>query len=164
MKPVCVAIDVPNAREEVFAFLDVMANHEPFTDHMLEDWEYSGPARGIGSKARVRTKAGGRVDVIDIEVIDADPPARIVEQNVGAKGRRRATGTYTLEELPGGGTRVAFEYSWKQAPLAERLAAPLARAILRRGNRRALERLAQQLPAGTAHTRLDGQPSPSSLA
>jgi Polyketide cyclase / dehydrase and lipid transport len=164
MKPVCIALDVPNARDEVFAFLDVMANHETFTDHLLKDWEYSGPERGIGSKARVRSKAGGRVDVIEIEVIDADPPVRIVEQNVGANGRRRATGTYTLEDLPHGGTRVAFEYSWKQAPLAERLAAPLARAVLRRGSRRALERLAAQLSAGTAEKQLDGHHSPSSPA
>lgn len=147
MKPVCVALDVPNARDEVFAFLDVMANHETFTDHMLKDWEYSGPERGIGSKARVRSKAGGRVDVIEIEVIDADPPMKIVEQNVGANGHRHANGTYTLEELPGGGTRIEFEYNWQRAPLTERLAAPLARAVLRRANEEAMQRLADLLGA-----------------
>ena len=49
MKPVLTSIDVPNQREQVFDFLDVMANHEPFTNHMLKQWEYSGPDRGIGS-------------------------------------------------------------------------------------------------------------------
>ena len=30
------SIDVPQPREQVFDFLDVMANHEPFTNHMLK--------------------------------------------------------------------------------------------------------------------------------
>ena len=129
----------------MFDFLDVMANHEPFTDHILRDWEYSGPPSGIGSKARVRVKAAGRTDVIDIEVVSASRPERIVEQNVGAKGRRVANGTYYLEGLPDGGTKITFEYAWQKAPLSERLAAPMVRSVLRRANERAMERLAQQL-------------------
>ena len=146
-KPVTASIDVRQPRPVVFDFLDVMANHEPFTDHMLVDWEYSGPPRGVGSKARVRSQAGPVADVIDIEVVDAEAPARIVERNVGAKGRRIGTGTYELAEIPGGGTRITFTYAWEQAPLSERLFAPLVRRILHRGNQRAMERLAEQLPA-----------------
>jgi len=145
MKPVQVTIDVPHPREHVFDFLDVMSNHEPFTNHMLQDWEYSGPDRGIGSKARVTVRAGGRSETVEIEVIAAERPSTIVEQNVGAGGRRVGTGTYRLDELPGGRTRIAFEYAWQQAPLSERVAAPLIRGILRRGNQRAMERLAEQL-------------------
>jgi hypothetical protein len=151
MKPVRVSIDVPQPRVDVYEFLDVMANHEPFTNHVLRDWEYSGPPRGIGSKARVHTKIAGRTDVIDIEVIAAEPPGKIVERNVGAKGRRHASGTYKLEELPDGGTRITFEYTWQQAPLTERLAAPLARPILRRANEHAMKRLAEQLAARDRH-------------
>jgi uncharacterized protein YndB with AHSA1/START domain len=147
MKPVRVSVEVPQPRVEVYEFLDVMANHESFTNHLLRDWQYSGPARGVGSKARVRTKVAGRTDVIDIEVVAAEPPAKIVEQNVGANGRRHANGTYTLVELPGGGTRIEFEYSWQRAPLTERLAAPLARAVLRRANEEAMQRLADLLAA-----------------
>ena len=145
MKPVRVTTDVPQPPERVFDYLDVMANHEPFTNHMLQDWEYSGTERGVGSKARVTVKAAGRTEKVDFEVIAADRPVRIVEQNVGAGGRRVATGTYTLEPLPGGGTRIAFEYAWTRAPLSERIAAPLVRTILRRGNQRAMTRLAEQL-------------------
>jgi ribosome-associated toxin RatA of RatAB toxin-antitoxin module len=145
MKPVRVTIDVPHPTEQVFDFLDVMSNHEPFTNHMLQDWEYSGPDRGIGSKARVTVKAGGRSEKVDIEVVAAERPRTIVEQNVSAGGRRIGTGTYTLQELPGGRTRIAFEYAWRQALVSDRVAAPLVRAILRRGNQRAMERLAEQL-------------------
>jgi hypothetical protein len=145
MKPVRVAVDVPNEREEVFDFLDVMANHERFTDHILRDWEYAGPPSGVGSKAQVKTKTAGRIDTIGIEVISASRPERIVEQNVGAHGRRVANGSYFLDELPDGGTRIVFEYSWQKAPISERLGAPVVRAILRRANERAMRRLAQRL-------------------
>lgn len=145
MKPIRVAVDVPNEREEVFDFLDVMANHEPFTDHILRDWAYAGPPSGVGSKAQVKTKMAGRIDTIEIEVISASRPERIVEQNVGADGRRVANGSYFLDDLPDGGTRIVFEYSWQKAPISERLGAPVVRAILRRANERAMRRLAHQL-------------------
>jgi carbon monoxide dehydrogenase subunit G len=147
MRPVNVTIDVPYPREDVYDFLDVMANHEPFTNHMLQEWEYSGPERGIGSKARIKVRAAGRTDTIDMEVVAAERPTKIVERNVGAGGRRVGTGTYTLEALPSGSTRISFEYAWQQAPLSERLSAPLIRSVLRRGNQRAMHRLAEQLAA-----------------
>jgi hypothetical protein len=144
--PVTVTIDVHQRREDVFAHLDVLANHEAFTDHMLVDWSCSGPERGVGARAEVSSKAGGRKQPIAIEVVGAEPPARIVERNVSAKGKRVGRGTYELEELPHGGTRIAFTYAWERAPLADRLLAPLVRSLLRRGNERALQRLADQLP------------------
>lgn len=146
MKSVRVNIDVPYPREQVYDFLDVMANHVSFTDHMMRDWEFSGPDRGVGSMARVKVDAGaGRTDVVDIKVIAGERPTQIVEQNTGAGGGRVANGTYTLERLPDGHTRIAFEYSWQRAPLSERLAAPLVRSIMRRRLERAMERLADQL-------------------
>ena len=145
-KPVTVSIDVPQDRPTVYDFLDVMANHEPFTNHLLRDWELSGPERGVGSKARVRVKALGVTDVVDIEVVSAQAPERIVERNVATKAGRTAEGTYTLHALPGGGTRIAFEYRWVVTPLADRLTAPIARAFIRRANTTAMRRLAEQLP------------------
>jgi hypothetical protein len=145
MKPVRVSIDVPQPIEEVYDFLDVMANHEPFTNHILRDWEYSGPDRGVGSKARVHVTAAGRTDTVEIEVVDAQRPTRIVERNIGAGGTRVANGTYTLSELPRGGTHVQFEYSWQQIPRAERVMSPVVRGMLRRANERAMERLAERL-------------------
>jgi hypothetical protein len=88
--------------------------------------------------------------VVDIEVIDAEAPWRIVERNVAAKAGRTAQGTYTLDSLPGGGTRITFEYRWIVTPLADRLSAPLSRAFIRRVNLKAMQRLAGQLPSGPA--------------
>ena len=42
------------------------------------------------------------------------------------------------------------ENAWARVPRREALAAPLVRAILRRGNQRSLERLAGELQAGKA--------------
>ena len=144
-KPVTVSVDVPQDREHVYDFLDVMANHEPFTDHLMRDWELSGPERGVGSKARVHVRALGVSDTVDIEVVDAEAPERIVERNTAEKAGRIGEGTYTLEPLPTGGTRINFEYRWIHAPVADRITAPLTRAYLRRTNQTAMRRLAEQL-------------------
>lgn len=145
IKPVSVSIDVPHEIGVVFEFLDVMANHEPFNDHLMTDWELSGPERGVGSKARVRTRALGVTDIVDIEVIEAEAPTRIVELNVAANAKRTGQGTYTLKPLRSGGTRVTFEYQWIVAPLLDRLTKPMARAYIRRNNTTAMRRLAGQL-------------------
>jgi hypothetical protein len=145
MRPVTVSVDVPQDRDAVYAYLDVMANHEHFTDHMLVDWRLSGPATGVGAKARVTSTAGGRSEEADIEVFEVEPGRMIRERSVGAKGARVAHGTYTLSDLPGGGTHVAFEFALQRVPLRERPLVPLMRAMVRRGNARAMERLAAQL-------------------
>jgi Polyketide cyclase / dehydrase and lipid transport len=150
MKPVTVTIDVPQSREAVYDFLDVMSNHEQFTDHIMQDWQFEGPARGIGSKARVKAVAAGRTETVEIEVIEAERPVKTVERNVGAGGKRVGTGTYTLADLPDGGTRVTFTYAWQQAPWNERLAEPVVRGIARRGFERAMPRLAERLRSPTA--------------
>jgi Polyketide cyclase / dehydrase and lipid transport len=99
----------------------------------------------VGAKARMRVKSPGPDDWLEMEVIEAEPPRTTTEESVSAKGRRRTRGTYTLERLPDGGTHITFELAWLQAPLTERLAAPLARSVVRRANARSLERLAQTL-------------------
>jgi hypothetical protein len=146
MKPVTVSVDVPQQRREVFDYIDVLGNHERFTDHFLLDWQVSGPATGVGARARMRVKSPGPDDWLDMEVLEADPPRTTTEESVSAKGKRRTRGTYVLEELPGGGTRIALELAWLEAPLRERLGAPLTRAVVRRANAKSLQRLAQILP------------------
>jgi ribosome-associated toxin RatA of RatAB toxin-antitoxin module len=145
MKSVTVSNDVPQTPEQVYDFLDVMAHHERFTDHYLTDWRYSGPGRGVGSCATVTVALGGTKTNVTVEVVEADPPRRIVERNVSAAGRRLAHGTYTIEPLRTGGSRVSFTYAWERAPLADRLLAPVVRATIRRANRTVMQRLATEL-------------------
>src|SRR3954469_14045337 len=149
-QPVTVSIDVPQARDEVYAFLDVMANHESFTDHLLTNWRVSGPATGVGAKAVVTVKSGGMSDEATFEVIEVEEGRMIRERNWASKGRRVATGTYVLSDLPDGGTHIEFTYAFERVPARERLLVPLMRAMLRRGNERAMTRLAERLGAVTA--------------
>ncbi|MER8070722.1 SRPBCC family protein [Streptomyces sp. NPDC094034] len=145
MKAVTVSIDVPQTPEQVYDFLDVMAHHERFTNHYLTGWHYSGPGRGIGSCATVTATLGGKKTDVAIEVVEADPPRRIVERNVSAAGRRLAQGVYTIEPLRIGGSRVSFTYAWERAPLTDRLLAPVVRATMRSANRTVMQRLATEL-------------------
>ncbi|MFI2200399.1 SRPBCC family protein [Streptomyces sp. NPDC020192] len=145
MKAVTVSIDVPQTPEQVYDFLDVMAHHQRFTDHYLSNWRYGGPDRGIGSSATVTAALGGTKTDVTIEVVEADAPRRLVERNVSAGGRRLAHGTYTVEPLRTGGSRVSFTYAWVRAPLADRLLAPVVRSVMRRANRTVMSRLATEL-------------------
>ena len=145
MKPVTVSIDVPQPVEEVYDFLDVLANHEAFLDHFLVDWKFSGPARGVGAKAEARASAPMSQDWTDFEVVETERPGRIVEEGVGLKGKRRTRGTYRLEPLPGGGTKISFELTWIESARAESLIPPITRAFLKRTNGKAMRRLAKLL-------------------
>ena len=102
----------------------------------------------MGAKAKAKVRAPGSNEVISIEVIEVEPPERIVEEDVGARGRRRTRGTYMLEELADGRTRISFELAWLEAPRLERIGAPLTRAFIRRANGKAMRRLAKELAPG----------------
>lgn len=144
MKPVTVSVEVAPSRQQVYEFLDVLANHEQFLDHALVDWEFSGPQRGVGAKARARSNAVGSQDWTEFEVLESDDE-HIVEEGVGSGGKRVTRGTYRFRDLPDGGTAIEFEFEWLQMSKAERLAPPLMRAFMRRVNGKALRRLAKQL-------------------
>lgn len=159
MKPVTTSVRIDRPREDVFSFLDVLANHAQFTDHMLVDWSVEGPAAGVGGKARMRANVPGE-QWLEMEVLESVPPVRTVEETVGAHGKRRTRGTYTLDELPDGGTDVHFQLEYLQAPLSERLRAPLIRAYIRRANAKAMRRLGETL-APSPHD--DSGSNPASL-
>jgi len=147
MKPVTVSATVTKSPQEVYDFLDVLANHEGFLDHWLIEWKFSGPSRGVGAKARAKANTIGSQDWTDFEVVEAEPPTRIVEQGDGNGGKRRTRGTYRLEGLADGGTRISFELEWLQASKAERLIPAMTRAFVRRVNAKSMSRLAKQLAA-----------------
>jgi hypothetical protein len=145
MRSITAGVKVPQPRDEVFAFLDVLANHESFTDHLLIDWSFDGPRAGVGARARTRANVRGPERWIDMEVISAEPPVTSTEESIGANGRRRTRGTYTLTDLPDGGTDIRFELVFLDVPPVERLLGPLIRASLKRANARAMRRLARTL-------------------
>ena len=150
MKPVEVSTVIRRPIAEVYAHLDVLANHEAFTDHFLVDWHLEGRVSGVGASVTMTVRAPGRSEEVELTVIDAEPPVRNVEETVGAGGRRRTRGTYTLEALDADRTRVSFEIDPIEVPRSERPLWPLSRAWLRRQNARSLERLRGQLEGHSA--------------
>jgi len=114
---------------------------------MLVDWSFSGPTAGVGGKARMRAALPGPKDWLELEVIESTAPIRTVEETLGAGGRRRTRGTYTLEDAPGGGTLVRFELAFLEIPRRERPFAPLMRTWLARANAKAMRRLGETLAA-----------------
>src|SRR5690349_3292243 len=127
MKPVISTVTVERSRQEVFDHLDVLANHEAFTDHFLHDWQLSGPERGVGGRLRARVTALGRTEDVELEVVEVREPELIAEVTVAAEGKRRTRGTYRLREAGPARTHVTFELAFEAAPAVERLAAPLGR-------------------------------------
>jgi hypothetical protein len=155
MKPVQVSVAVPFPREFVYEFLAISANHESFNRHMLADWSFSGPPRGVGSKTHAWATLGGRHQAVDIEVVEDDPPTRIVERNIGAAGKRVATGTYTLAATETG-TTITFEYAWQSAPISERLAGAMVRRVMRGALAKSMHELAATLDTALAHADQSG--------
>jgi hypothetical protein len=148
VKPVTVSVEVPNSAHQVYEFLDVLGNHESFMDHFMVDWELSGPKRGVGAKANVRVKATAEKDWTDVEIVEADAGRRLVEETLGGpSGKRRTRGTYLLEAIPDGGTRISFELEMVEMATSEKLMGPLNRAYVKRINRKAMKRLAEELAA-----------------
>jgi Polyketide cyclase / dehydrase and lipid transport len=146
VKPVTVSVDVPNSTHQIYEFLEVLGNHESFMDHFMVDWQLSGPKKGVGSKANVRVKATVEKDWTDVEIVEADADRRLVEETIGGpSGKRRTRGTYLLEALPDGGTRISFELEMVEMPRSERLMGPLNRAYVKRVNRKAMRRLKERL-------------------
>jgi uncharacterized protein YndB with AHSA1/START domain len=145
MDPVTVSIIVDRPREQVFDYLQDIANHPEFTDHYLRDWHLTRiDSVGRGAGARFRVKApGARFAWGDATFVEVDRPYRIVEVGRTGKGNRvRTLGVYELAPGTAGTTRVRFTIETEPATLSDRLLEGFgARFWLRRQNAHAMRRL-----------------------
>ena len=145
MDPFTVETTIARPREEVFEYLADISNHAEFTDHYLLDWHLTREdSYGKGAGARFRVKAPlNRFPWADMTLADVQPPYRIVERGRGGKYNRiRMLGTYTLDQGPGGTTRV--QYTFESVPVmpSDRLMEALGgRAWSKRQAARAMRRL-----------------------
>ncbi|HEY0515917.1 MAG TPA: SRPBCC family protein [Solirubrobacteraceae bacterium] len=147
MDPVSVSIVISAPREQVFDYLQDIANHPAFTDHYLVDWHLTrldSVGRGAGARFRLKVSGpGSRFGWGDVVLAEVERPHRIVELGRGGKNNRvRTLGVYELEPATGGATRITFTLQTAPATLADRLTEMLGtRRWLRRKNVRALRRL-----------------------
>ena len=150
-----IIVDAP--REQVFDYLQDIANHPAFTDHYLVDWHLTRiDSVGRGAGARFRVKApGNRFSWGDVTFAEVERPHRIVEVGRGGKNNRvRTLGVYELSTASAGTTRVQLTLQTTPATLADRLMEGLgARGWLKRKNERAMRRLRANLERGESRGR-----------
>jgi uncharacterized protein YndB with AHSA1/START domain len=155
--PVTVSIVVSAPREQVFDYLQDIANHSEFTDHYLVDWHLTRiDSVGLGAGARFRAKAPGvRFNWADVTLVEVERPRRIVEAGrTGKYNRIRTLGVYDLQLAPLGATRVQFTLQTVPATLSDRLIESLgARSWTRRKSARAMRRLRAIFEQGEARGR-----------
>ena len=144
-RPVTVSVRVPLPPAEVYDYLDAIVHLPDFNDHLMSEWRFSGPARGVGARATAKAHFGALRDTMDIEVIEAEWPRRIVGRNSLRKVGRVGQATFRLGPLLDGGTHIDFEYVWVKTPPLERLLGPLARFAVHKAHESAMRRLADQL-------------------
>jgi uncharacterized protein YndB with AHSA1/START domain len=145
MDPFTVEATIARPREEVFEYLADISNHAEFTDHYLVDWHLTREdPYGKGAGARFRVKAPlNRFPWADVTFAELQPPYRIVERGRGGKYNRiRMLGTYTLDQGPGGTTKVQFTFETVPVMPSDRLMEALgARAWSKRQGARSMRRL-----------------------
>jgi uncharacterized protein YndB with AHSA1/START domain len=152
MEPLTVSVSISRPREEVFAYLVDIANHQEFTDHYLVDWRMTRVETvGQGAGGRFRYTAPlQRFDWADVTFIDVEAPRRIVQAGRGGKyNRTRLRSIYELEPAAGGTTHVSLTVETRPATFADRLMESLTlRGWLKRKSGRALRRLRSILEDG----------------
>lgn len=152
MHPLTVSIVIDAPREEVFDYLQDIANHSEFTDHYLRDWHLTRvDSVGIGAGARFRVAVpANRFSWGDVTLAEVEHPHRIVEVGRGGKANRvRTLGVYELAPAAGGTTRVRYTLQTQPATLSDRLMESLgARGWLKHQNKKALRRLRSIIERG----------------
>ena len=145
MDPVTVSTVISAPREQVFDYLQDIANHSEFTDHYLVNWHLTrldSVGRGAGARFRVKARFN-RFSWADVTFVEVEPPHRIVEVGrTGKNNRIRLVGVYELHAGAADTTRVSFTLQTQPATLSDRITEALgARSSTRRKAGRALRRL-----------------------
>jgi hypothetical protein len=146
--PVTVSVEVSRPRQQVFDYVDVVANQEVWRKNLYKDWRFEGPKRGVGAIARATPDAPTSNERIEIKVVASQAPEEIVEEIESAHGKRQTTETYRFTEVGEGRTRIELEFVWRTVPKSERIAPFVSRAFMARAQGKSLKLLAAQLEKG----------------
>ena len=146
--PVTVSVEVARPRQQVFDYVDVVANHEAWRKNLYKDWRFEGPRFGVGAIARATPDAPTSRERVEMKVVASRAPEEIVEEVESAHGKRQTTETFRFSELGEGRTRIELEFAWRKVPRSERIAPFVARAFMARALGKSLKLLAAQLEKG----------------
>src|SRR5438445_2294091 len=155
--PVTVSAVISAPREQVFDYLQDIANHSEFTDHYLVDWHLTRiDSVGLGAGARFRVKAPlARFSWAEVTFAEVERPHRIVEVGrTGKNNRIRTLGVYELAPGASGTTRLRFTVQTEPQMLSDRLMEALGgRSWMRRQTNRAMRRLRTIIERGEGRGR-----------
>jgi uncharacterized protein YndB with AHSA1/START domain len=155
--PVTVSTVISAPREQVFDYLQDIANHSEFSDHYLVDWHLTrvdSVGRGAGARFRVKIP-GNRFSWGDVTLVDVERPHRIVEVGrMGKNNRIRTLAVYELSEGAVGTTRLRLTLQTEPYTLPDRLMEALGgRRWVRRKAGRAMRRLRSIIETGEGRGR-----------
>ncbi|MCW2979085.1 MAG: hypothetical protein JWO14_812 [Solirubrobacterales bacterium] len=146
--PVTVSVEVARPRQQVFDYVDVVANQEVWRKNLYKDWRFEGPKRGVGAIAWATTDAPTSNERIEFKAVASQSPEKIVGEIESAHGKRQTTETYRFTEVGEGRTRIELEFAWRKVPKSERIAPFVSRAFMARAQGKSLKLLAAQLEKG----------------
>jgi uncharacterized protein YndB with AHSA1/START domain len=152
LDPVSSTVTIARPPEEVYDYLNDVANHSEFTDHYLKDFRLTREdSLGVGAGARFRVDAPlNRFSWADITIAEADRPRRILQRGrTGKFNRIRLVSNYTLEPVGGASTQVRLTTETEQPRLpSDKIMEAIARPWFRRKQGKALRRLRAILEDG----------------
>jgi uncharacterized protein YndB with AHSA1/START domain len=151
LDPVSSTVVIDRPPEDVYAYLDDVANHAEFTDHYLKDFRLTREdSIGLGAGARFRVDAPlNRFSWADITIVEDEAPKRIVQRGrTGKYNRIRLVSTYELEPSAGS-TRVTLTTETERPKLpSDKIMELIARRWFKRKQRKAVKRLQAILEEG----------------
>jgi uncharacterized protein YndB with AHSA1/START domain len=108
MLPVNAQASISASREEIYDYMADLALRPAWCDHYLKDYRLVSPrSRGIGAGARYLIDAPFSRVYMEVSVIEAESPRRIVERAHGGRNLRTKGGvTWELTRAGAGLTRV----------------------------------------------------------
>ncbi len=141
MRPISATTTIDAPRERVFELLTDMSIRPSFTDHFVSSFRLQRiEPVGVGASARFRLGDAGQW--MDSAISDLDPPYRVLERGRGGPSNRIVTRTaWELVDSPGEATELTVTFWTEPTHPIDRLHEPWSARSLRRGWRRAAERL-----------------------
>lgn len=159
--PVTVSVIIDAPREDVFDYLQDIANRPAFNDHYVADWHLTREGSvGTGAGARFRLKMPlNRFAWADTALVEVERPHSIVEAGRSGKANRvRTLATWKLALAASGTTRVSLTYETQPEMPSDHLRDALgARRWTQRQLARALRRL-RSVVEGEAQTHAGANP------
>lgn len=133
MRPFTVQASISAPREEIFDLVADLSRRVAYCDHYMRDFRLA-RANPVGLGAAARFQIGSQW--AQIEIVDHDPPRRIVERTrYGRLGRSSGTAVYDFVRETSELSRIELTASTEPATLVDRLREAF-------GARRRLERQA----------------------